>query len=72
MGDFSFYMRPLHLLAETLMVSVQLRPFNDRQYTRDLSLLCQRVNEKQLHLPDQGVRQTLGCPSRLGRSLLLR
>ena len=33
-------------------VSVQLRPFNDRQYNRDLSLLCQRVNEKQLHLPD--------------------
>jgi hypothetical protein len=33
-------------------VLVQLRPFNDRQYNRDLSLLCQRVNEKQLHLPD--------------------
>jgi len=33
-------------------VSVQLRPFHDRQYNRDLSLLCQRVNEKQLHLPD--------------------
>ena len=34
------------------VVSVQLRPFNDRQYNRDLSLLCQHVNEKQLHLPD--------------------
>jgi len=33
-------------------VSVQLLPFNDRQYNRDLSLLCHRVNEKQLHLPD--------------------
>jgi hypothetical protein len=33
-------------------VSVQLCPFNDRHYTRDLVLLCQRVNEKQLHLPD--------------------
>jgi hypothetical protein len=34
------------------MVSVQLRPFHDRQYNRDLSLLCQRVNEKHLLLPD--------------------
>jgi hypothetical protein len=33
-------------------VSVQLLPFNDRQYNRDLSLLCHRVNEKHLHLPD--------------------
>ncbi len=33
-------------------VSVRLRPFNDRQYNRDLSLLCHCVNEKQLHLPD--------------------
>ena len=33
-------------------MSVQLRPFHDRQYNRDLSLPCQRVNEKQLHLPD--------------------
>ncbi len=33
-------------------VRVQLRPFNDRQYNRDLLLLCQRVNEKHLHLPD--------------------
>jgi len=40
------------LTSSPHMVSVQLRPFNDRQYNRDLSLLCQRVNEKQLHLPD--------------------
>ncbi len=33
-------------------VRVQLHPFNDRQYNRDLLLLCQRVNEKPLHLPD--------------------
>lgn len=30
------------------LVSVQLRPFHDRQYNRNLSLLCQRVNEKPL------------------------
>jgi hypothetical protein len=33
-------------------VCVQLHPFNDRQYNRDLLLMCQRVNEKHLHLPD--------------------
>ncbi len=34
------------------IVSVELRPFNDRQYNGDLSILCQRVNEKQPRLPD--------------------
>lgn len=34
------------------MVSVQLRPFDNRQYNRDLVLLCHRVNKKHLHLPD--------------------
>ena len=34
------------------MVSVELRPFNDRQYNRDLLALCQRVNERQARLPD--------------------
>jgi hypothetical protein len=33
-------------------VSVSLRPFNDRQYNRDLHLLCQHVNRKQPLLPD--------------------
>ena len=33
-------------------VDVELRPFHDRQYNRDLHLLCQRVNQKQPHLPD--------------------
>ena len=33
-------------------VSVELRPFNDRQYNRDLLALCQRVNERQVRLPD--------------------
>ena len=33
-------------------VSVELHPFNDRQYNCDLLLVCQRVNEKHLHLPD--------------------
>jgi hypothetical protein len=33
-------------------VCVELRPFNDRQYNRDLSLLCERVNTAVPHLPD--------------------
>ena len=33
-------------------VSVELHPFNDRQYNRDLLALCQRVNERQVRLPD--------------------
>ena len=33
-------------------VTVELRSFNDRQYNRDLLALCQRVNERQVRLPD--------------------
>ena len=47
-----FFQIPGIISSNQQMVSVQLRPFNDRQYNRDLSLLCQHVNEKQLHLPD--------------------
>ena len=47
-----FFQLPGTLTSSRQIVSVQLRPFNDRQYNRDLVLLCQRVNEKQLHLPD--------------------
>ncbi len=47
-----FFQLPGVVISNQHTVSVQLRPFHDRQYNRDLSLLCQRVNEKQLHLPD--------------------
>src|SRR6266566_2502191 len=33
-------------------ISVELHPFNDRQYNRDRMALCQRVNERQVRLPD--------------------
>jgi hypothetical protein len=33
-------------------VRVELRPFNDRQYNRDLVRLCERVNTAALQLPD--------------------
>ena len=34
------------------IVHVDLRPFNNRQLTRDLLAVCQRVNEMQPRLPD--------------------
>ena len=33
-------------------VCVELRLFNDRQYNRDLVMLCERVNNAAPHLPD--------------------
>ena len=33
-------------------VRVELRPFNDRQYNRDLVRLCERVNAAAPQLPD--------------------
>ena len=47
-----FFQLPAIVTGDQHQIFVQLRPFNDRQYNRDLLLLCQRVNEKQLHLPD--------------------
>jgi hypothetical protein len=47
-----FFQLPGSITSSQQMVSVQLRPFHDRQYNRDLVLLCQQVNEKRLHLPD--------------------
>ncbi len=47
-----FFQLPGTITYSRHTMSVQLRPFHDRQYNRDLSLPCQRVNEKQLHLPD--------------------
>jgi hypothetical protein len=34
------------------MVCVELRPFNDRQFNRDLVRLYERVNTAALQLPD--------------------
>jgi len=47
-----FFQLPGVVTSSQQKVSVELRPFNDRQYNRDLLLVCQRVNEKRLHLPD--------------------
>jgi hypothetical protein len=47
-----FFRLPGIVRSSRQTVEVELRPFNDRQYNRDLHLLCQLVNQKQPHLPD--------------------
>ena len=47
-----FFQLPGIVISTPHTVSVQLRPFNDRQYNRDLITLCQHVNEQQIRLPD--------------------
>jgi hypothetical protein len=42
----------LNIKVRQNTVSVELHPFNDRQYNRDLITLYQRVNERQVRLPD--------------------
>jgi len=48
---------PFFQLAGTVVpaistVQVELRPFNDRALNRDLAVLCERVNQASLRLPD--------------------
>jgi hypothetical protein len=40
------------VVQEPNTVCVELRPFNDRQYNRDLAILCERVNNAAPQLPD--------------------
>ena len=47
---------------------VELRPFNDRQYNRDLAILCERVNTACLRLPDG--RRLLFAVKDISRPLL--
>ena len=47
-----FFRIPGIVRSSQQTVEVELRPFNDRKYNHDLHLLCQRVNQKQPHLPD--------------------
>ena len=49
-------------------VSVEFHPFNDRHYNRDLAMLCERVNDAALHLPDG--RRLLLTVSELSRPIL--
>src|SRR5215469_307358 len=47
-----FFRLPGQVLWSREVVSVELRPFNNRQLNRDLLAVCQRVNEVQPRLPD--------------------
>ncbi len=47
-----FFHLPGVVVSTLHTVSVELCPFNDRQYNRDLITLCQRVNEQHVRLPD--------------------
>jgi hypothetical protein len=40
------------ITQDSMMVQVELRPFNDRELNRDLTLLCDRVNQASPRLPD--------------------
>ncbi len=47
-----FFHLPGLVVQGPTMVCVELRPFNDRQYNRDLVMLCERVNNAAPQLPD--------------------
>ena len=47
-----FFQLPGQVTWEQATVAVELRPFNDRQLTRDLHALCERVTAASPRLPD--------------------
>jgi hypothetical protein len=47
-----FFHLPGRVVAGQNTVCVELHPFNDRQYNRDLVMLCERVNKAAPQLPD--------------------
>jgi hypothetical protein len=57
-----FFRLPGIVRSSRQTVEVELRPFNDRQYNRDLHLLCQLVNQKQPHLPTDVFSPSLSGP----------
>jgi hypothetical protein len=61
-----FFRLPGRVLWGREVVSVELRPFNNRQLTRDLVAVCQRVNEVQPRLPDGRLLILHAPPSSFG------
>jgi hypothetical protein len=47
-----FFQLPGTITQNATMVQVELHPFNDRALNRDLTILCERVNQASPHLPD--------------------
>ena len=62
-----FFDLPGRVTWEQTTVRVELRPFNDRQRTRDLMALCARVEARAPHLPD-GRHLVLSVAPTLARS----
>jgi len=51
-AELPFFRLPGPIVWGPETVHVTLRPFNDRQLTRDLALLCERVRALPPRLPD--------------------
>jgi len=47
-----FFQLPGTITQDSTRVQVELRLFNDRALNRDLAILCERVNQASLCLPD--------------------
>lgn len=47
-----FFRLPGTIVSDATTTRVELRPFNDRALNRDLTSLCERVNQASLQLPD--------------------
>ena len=62
-----FFDLPGRVTWEQTTVRVELRPFNDRQRTRDRMALCARVEAQAPHLPD-GRHLVLSVAPTLARS----
>ena len=61
-----FFRLPGRIMRDATTVHVELRLFNDRALNRDLTLLCERVNEASPQLPDgHFLRFTISSPCRI-------
>lgn len=47
-----FFQLPGTITRNATTIQVELSPFNDRAFNRDLAFLCERVNKASPHLPD--------------------
>jgi hypothetical protein len=61
-----FFRLPGTVISDATTVRVELRPFNDRALNRDLTSLCERVNQASPRLPDgRCLSFTLSSPCRI-------
>jgi len=53
---------PRAIMRDATTIQVELTPFNDHALNRDLTLLCECVNQASPHLPDGRVLSLLSVP----------